>query len=260
MTGETILVGDVQLDVAVHGAGEPILFLHAEDGAWHADQFVEHLAKGSQVHVPHHPGWGSSSRPQYIEKPSDIALVYTEYLDGLRQPMHIVGASFGGWVAAEMAILRHPLIRSVSLIAPTGMRFGPPDSRTFADIYVLDDPGRAAVLYGDPASAPTLEGRSDDYYLYLAAAQEAVARYCWAPYMYNRSLYHQLRRVDAPALVVSGDEDRFALLPRYYEEYSKLLGEQGAKHVVISGGGHRLEEERPADTASEVRQFIEQIH
>ena len=90
--------------------------------------------------------------------------------------------------------------------------------------------------------------------LEVATAEEAVARYCWSPYMHDPGLRHRLRRIKAPTLVLSGANDRFVLHPDYFETYARLVGE-GATHRMIDGAGHSIEEEMPDAVVTFVNDF-----
>ena len=93
--------------------------------------------------------------------------------------------------------------------------------------------------------------------LEIARAEEAVARYCWSPYMHDPGLRHRLRRITAPTLVLSGTNDRFVLRPDYFETYAELIG-HGAAHRRIEHAGHSLEEERPDEVVTLVNDFVAQ--
>jgi len=250
-------IGDVSLDVHEAGSGPTLLFLHGEDGLQWSGPVLAELAEHFSVVAPHHPGWGGSTRPEYIGEVRDLALVYAEFLEQLGEPVLVAGCSFGGWVAAELAILRPPALAALALIAPTGVKFGRRDERDFADIWIAGFDELPGIWYGDPAAAPDLSALSDEDYLALAIAQEATARYCWKPYMHNPTLRYWLRRVPVPSMVIAGDRDRFALRPDYAKEYAALIGPQGAELRVLPDAGHRVEEERPAQVAQCVAELAE---
>ena len=88
------------------GSGEPPLFLHGEScpdvpsGA-----FISELARNFRVIAPFHRGFGSRDRPGNIREIGDLAYLYFDLIDNLGlSDVVIVGASFGGWIAAEIAI------------------------------------------------------------------------------------------------------------------------------------------------------------
>jgi pimeloyl-ACP methyl ester carboxylesterase len=254
---ETI-VGDVSFEVLEVGEGAPLVFLHGEDGLRWSEPLIQELAANFRVHAPHHPGWGGSTRPRYMGDARSIALAYVEYLEEqVDGPAIVVGCSFGGWVAAELATFSRAPIAGLVLASPTGVKLGERDERDYVDIFMQGFDALPGVLYGDPSHAPDLTDLSDEDYVYLAVAQEATARYAWRPYMHDQTLRHWLRRISAPTLVVAGTDDRFTLISDFYDRYAELIGPAGATLRRIEGAGHRVEEEAPAELARLIKEFID---
>ena len=83
-------------------------------------------------------------------------LVY-HYLDvmdqlGLDRP-HVVGASFGGWIAAELAVAAPHRIGSLVLLAPAGLRL---PEHPVADLFIMSPEQVLTALFHDPAAASGL--------------------------------------------------------------------------------------------------------
>jgi pimeloyl-ACP methyl ester carboxylesterase len=73
--------------------------------------------------MPSHPGHGGSPAAEWIEHISDLAFHYLDLLDDLGlERVHLVGASFGGWIAAEIAVMASHRLRSLVLIDPVGIK------------------------------------------------------------------------------------------------------------------------------------------
>jgi pimeloyl-ACP methyl ester carboxylesterase len=254
MKREQLAIGDCDLDVMRLGAGAPLVVYHGEYGSMYAQGFLEQLALTHEVIVPHHPGWAGSSRPAHVKTIRDVAFVQQEFLEGLGHPAALVGLSLGGWIAAEVAATWPALIESLVLVSPTGIKAGSREDRDFVDIYVTDPAKRRGLFSSmpDPPASPLL-GDQDEY-LEIAKAEEAVARYCWGPYMHDPGLRHRLRRVSSPVLVLSGSADRLVLNPAYFQNYAELLG-PGAVHRIIDGAGHCIEEEMPGVVVEAIEQF-----
>src|ERR1700722_9518262 len=110
------------------GTGEPVLFLHAAGGAGAWLPFHSRLAEaGVEGIAPDHPGFGQSDDFPEVEAIDDLVYHYLEVLDGLGLGLrgarpHVVGASFGGWIAAELAVHSPQLIGSLTLLSAAGLR------------------------------------------------------------------------------------------------------------------------------------------
>jgi pimeloyl-ACP methyl ester carboxylesterase len=256
MSTNLMTIGSVELEIETIGSGPRLLFLHGEDGLIFARPFLDQLAANHEVIAPHHPSWGKSTRGLHINRVRDIALVYAELIELSDVPVDILGVSFGGWVAAEIAILRPRNLGSVVLVAPTGVRFGGPEERNFVDLYVQDFENLPSVLYSSAARAPSLALCTDDEFLYLAVAQEAMTRYCWVPYMHDPDLPFLLRRIETPCCLISGGADNFVLSEGYFAQYALLVGADGCEHIVLEDVGHRVEEEDPAELAKVAEAFL----
>ena len=131
------------------GVGEPVLFLHAAGGAgvWHP--FHQLLAEaGFTVLAPDHPGFGKSDDFPAAEAVDDLVYHYLDVLDalGLSRP-HVVGGSFGGWIAAELAVHSPHRVGSLTLLSAAGLRI--PD-HPVADVFLMPPAQAAATLFHDP--------------------------------------------------------------------------------------------------------------
>jgi pimeloyl-ACP methyl ester carboxylesterase len=238
------------------GTGEPVLFLHAAGGAgaWHP--FHALLAgAGFEVLAPDHPGFGKSDDFPDAEAIDDLVYHYLDVIDalGLSRP-HVVGASFGGWIAAELAVHSPHRIGSLTLLSAAGLRL--PD-HPVADIFLLPPAKLAATLFHDPpppAPAPA-PGAPLDLDAIIAAYREAtsLARFSWVPYFYDPKLERRLHRITAPTLVAAPSDDR--LIPvAHAQRYAALIS--GAAYAEVADCGHAMYFERPTEFASLVASFL----
>jgi pimeloyl-ACP methyl ester carboxylesterase len=240
------------------GAGEPVLFLHAAVGAGAWLPFHSRLAEaGFEVIAPDHPGFGQSDDFPEVEAIDDLVYHYLEVLDGLgfgpggARP-HVVGASFGGWVAAELAVHSPPLIGSLTLLSAAGLRL--PD-HPVADVFLMPPAKLAAALFHDPPPTPAPAGAAPDLDAIIAAYREAtsLARFSWVPYLSDPKLERRLGRITAPTLVVAPADDR--LIPvAHARRYAALIG--GADYAEVAECGHAMHVERPAEFAALVASFL----
>src|ERR1700733_1909895 len=139
--------------VKVGGSGPPLLYLHAAAGPiW--DPFVEGLCERYTVYAPHHPGTGETVRESIysVESLWDLVLVYDEIFDALNlHSVPVVGTSFGGMMACELAAHRPERISKMVLLDPIGLWR---DDALIAP-YMVMSPGKlVATLYKDLSSEP----------------------------------------------------------------------------------------------------------
>ena len=109
--------------VKVGGSGPPLLYLHAAAGPiW--DPFVEGLCERYTVYAPHHPGTGETVRESIyaVESLWDLLLIYDEILDALNlSTVRVVGTSFGGMMACEIAAHRPERVTKLITLDPIGL-------------------------------------------------------------------------------------------------------------------------------------------
>lgn len=93
-----------EIRVREAGAGRPALVLHGGPGPDGVTALVDHLAQTHHVIAPVHPGWAGTSRPAGLDSVPRLATAYRRLLEerGI-EDLLVVGTSFGGWVAAELA-------------------------------------------------------------------------------------------------------------------------------------------------------------
>src|SRR5205085_4193818 len=114
-----------ETELLITGEGQPVLFLHAGHGFDTADPLIARLAKSHKVIAPSLPGFGASPRPDDVTTVDDIAYRMLDLIEDLGlENLVVVGVSFGGWVAAELATKGSARIAGLVLIDPVGCKFG----------------------------------------------------------------------------------------------------------------------------------------
>ncbi|MEX2457648.1 MAG: alpha/beta fold hydrolase, partial [Actinomycetota bacterium] len=171
------------------GAGPPVLYLHGELGEGYWIDFHADLAgHGYEVIVPAHPGYWDSTRPEWIRTPEDLALHCVDLLDALGlERVAVVGSSLGGWVAAQLAILRPDRLAAMVLLDPIGLAPVGPEP---PDLFALQPYEAAEVLFADRetemarllASIDLDDPPDAELVLPVLQTFEATARYAWRPY------------------------------------------------------------------------------
>src|SRR5437660_4009258 len=205
---ERIEVGGIALDTEIAGTGPPLLFLHGGDYVAQNKPFLDLLATRFRVVAPRHPGFGTTPRPPWFRTVHDIAYLYLDLLTRLDlNDALLVGSSFGGWVALEMAVRSQERVARLVLIDTVGVKFGGREDRDIADIYALpaDEVLRRTFVAPDRA-VPDYAKLDDNELLAIARDREATALYGWKPYMHDPALGHWLQRMTRPALVLWGED------------------------------------------------------
>jgi pimeloyl-ACP methyl ester carboxylesterase len=235
------------------GAGAPVLFLHAAGGAGQWLEFHELLARRFEVFAPDHPGFGKSDELAEVEGVDDLVYHYLDVIErlGLDRP-HVVGASFGGWVAAELAVAAPHAIGSLVLLSAAGLRL--PD-HPIADLFRMTPPQLADALFHDPAAAAGLFPAEPDVDAVIAAYRDstALARFAWTPFLHDPKLERRLRRITARTLVAWPAHDK--LIPiEHGHRYAELI--PNAEFTVVDDCGHAMYFERPTEFSEITADFL----
>src|SRR5205085_8086034 len=83
-----------------------------------------------------------------------LAFHYLDLLDEARLPrVHVVGASFGGWIAAELATMASHRLTSLTLIDPVGIKV---DGWIYPFLFGMDIPEVVATVFHNPMAALAL--------------------------------------------------------------------------------------------------------
>jgi pimeloyl-ACP methyl ester carboxylesterase len=249
----------VELELVELGHGPAVVFLHDESGANLEGAFVRRLADSHRVLLPSHPGFGQSSVPSEFDSVEDLVFFYSELIEDLDLGGYaLVGCSFGGWLAAELAVRRPPGLERLVMVDAFGIRVGGIEDRDIVDIFAADHEQLAELLFSDPQVAAgelDFSARSDDDLELIARNREALARYAWQPYLHNPRLRARLHRVAVPTLVVWGAQDGI-VDTSYGQAFAAAI--PGARFEAIEGAGHLPHIERPEEASELVLAFLDE--
>jgi pimeloyl-ACP methyl ester carboxylesterase len=151
---ETVVeVADVRLQLRRGGSGEPLLVLHSELGVPGWLQAYQQLAQHDTVYVPSLPGFGQSACPDWMISIRDLAAWVTWFVRDLRltQPLHVIGSSMGGWIAAEIATMNAAIFKKMILVGAAGVK---PEEGEVWDYFVHSNQEAVTQAFYDPAQAP----------------------------------------------------------------------------------------------------------
>jgi pimeloyl-ACP methyl ester carboxylesterase len=255
-----------ELEYEVSGTGEPVVFIH---GAFVADTFRPLLAEPSlaghyRLILYHRRGYAGSSR---TSGPSSIVQQAVDCLALLRHlgvdQAHVVGHSYGGDVALQLALDTPSVVHSLALLEP-GLMVGA-SAQTYREALA-----RGAERYREAGAAVVvdefLQARWPGYHATLdrvlpgAFAQAVADAETW----FERELSGQLgwrfgeaeaRRISQPTLSVLGGESD-ALWSRFGETHRLLLGWlTHADGFVLPGATHFMQIENPRGMAEVLAAF-----
>lgn len=241
---EILNIQDIELEVERLGSGAPLVLLNDEEGLTRDSPLIGELAESFEVIIPSAPGFGHSSRPDWIETIDDISYILLDFLDsqGL-EDVALVGFSLGGWIAAEMATKNVTRMGRLALVDPYGIKVGGPWDRDTQDIWFLTKEEVQVLKYADPKNGDIDYTEMPDEKLeVIARNRESFARFCWKPYMHNPKLKRRLHRISLPTLVIWGAADG-VITTDYGKAYAGEI--PGARFEVIETGGHFPHLEQP---------------
>ncbi|MGH7277848.1 MAG: alpha/beta fold hydrolase [Candidatus Rokuibacteriota bacterium] len=174
---------------------------------------------------------------------------------GLESPA-LLGHSFGGMVACEVAAAYPRRARRLALIDPIGFWR---DAERIVNWMLVDPSQLRRQIFRDPdgEAARRIFGGADDPEAAAAArvrllwAMGATGKFIWP--IPDKGLKKRIHRVTAPTLLVWGKEDRL-VPPVYADEFARRI--PGARLQTVDGAGHAPHVEQPETVARMVRDFL----
>jgi pimeloyl-ACP methyl ester carboxylesterase len=249
-------VAGASLEVLERGQGRPLLFLHAGEGLAPERPWLDLLARRYRVIAPSHPGWGNSPLIDGMGVVDDLAYLYLDLAAelGLDDAV-LVGACFGGWVAAEIMVRSTARFSRLVLVDPLGVKFGGRDERDITDMHALSRAEYIELAWADPANGEVdFTALAESELATIARGREAFALYGWKPYMHNPRLKRWLHRIDRPTLLLWGAEDRI-VTPANGENWRRAIS--NARLELITGAGHFPHWEQPEAFVDKLTAFVE---
>ncbi len=257
----TVWQDRVRIRVLSKGRGPSLVFFHGPWGlTW--DPFLDELAQHFTVHAPEHPGTTPDAHDDvyHLDGLWDLVLCYDELMTALGiKSAVMVGHSFGGMVACELAAAYPDRTRRQALIAPLGF-WRDPDRIVN---WMMLEPGELRRhIFRDPEcdAARQMFPRSDGHEAGAAAARVRMVwamgttgKFIWP--IPDKGLKKRIHRVASPTLLVWGGEDRL-IPPVYAEEFAGRL--RDARVQIVGDAGHAPHLEQPATVARVVREFLSQ--
>jgi pimeloyl-ACP methyl ester carboxylesterase len=244
--------------VRVAGSGPPAVFLHGAMGLqW--DPFLDALAAAYTVYAPEFPGTtpGEPDAVRPIDTLWDLVLTYDEILERLAlDGPALIGHSFGGMLAAELAAHRPERIRRLVLIDPIGLWR---DDVPVRNWMVMPPADLARAVFADPSgplaqallTPPADPAAALDRQVQTMWALACTGKFVWP--IPDKGLRKRLHRITAPTLILWGAQDGL-VSPVYAEEFARRI--PNARVQLIEAAGHLPQLEQPETVNRLVREFL----
>ena len=267
---ELAVLDEIALEYEVSGEGEPVAFIH---GSFIADAFrpllteldLPGLASSHRLVSYHRRGYAYSGRSEDLVSIEQQAADCRALLHHLGiERAHVVGHSFGGAVALQLALDAPDLVQTLALFEPA-LAFGAGE-QAYRDslagaIQRFREAGAAVVV------DEFMEARWPGYRAPLekalpGAIDQAVdnAAFAFESELPGLLVWHfgeeEARRIDNPVLSLLGGESD-ALWPRFGETHRALLDWMKAEEVILPGTTHFGQVENPHDMAEGLAAFWE---
>ena len=263
---ERVRIDEVELEYEVSGEGEPVVLIH---GAFIADTFRPLLTESSMADryrliLYHRRGYADNSR---VPGPVSVARQAADCLALLRhlgvERAHVVGHSYGGAVALQLALDTPDVVHSLALLEPALMVGA--SAQGYRESLALGveryrEAGAAVVV------DEFLQARSPGYRAILdrslpgafaqAVADAGTSFECELPGLLEwRFGEADARRIGQPVLSVLGGKSD-TLSSRFGEAHRLLLAWlPDAEGFILPGTTHFLQVEDPRGMAEALAAF-----
>jgi pimeloyl-ACP methyl ester carboxylesterase len=251
---ETVEIDGARVEVTLidQGTGRTFLLLHGGGGPQSVAGFADLLASEhpARVLTPIHPGFNATTRPSQLNSIRSLARVYAATLDQLDlTDVTVVGNSFGGWVAAELALLANARISGVVLVNAVGLHLA---DHPIADFSALTMDQVADLAYYEPEKYRIdVDGLPEPARAMMATNREALLAYAGTA-MSDETLLSRLPSIVTPTLVAWGTADRIVPVAHAHQFAAAI---PGAELDLIDTAGHLPQLETPQRLVADVWGF-----
>jgi len=244
--------GSTHINVSGPGDGYPLILLHAvslSSTAWFAN--IAQLSANHRVYAVDGIGDAGKSVAEYlIEKRLDYAEWLREVFDGLNiDKGYLLGHSYGGWLALNMALAYQDRLRKIVLLAPAASIY-PMNFLTNLGLrlpFKVRIPARS--VFKMIASKGTV---FEETFIHL---MEMVTRYCVPATMFP-TVYtdEELMQIELPALLLIGAGEKIYNPQKAIDRAQRLMPDLTAE--IIPNVGHTLNMEQPETINARILKFL----
>jgi pimeloyl-ACP methyl ester carboxylesterase len=248
----------IQFRVRIAGQGPPLVFLHGATGLkW--DEFLDNLSQTHTVYAPEHPGTtpGDPDAIKPLDDFWDLVLCYYELFDRLElESPVVVGHSFGGMVASELAATDPKRVGKLVLISPIGLWRDDAPVKNWMSM-APDDLLKELFYEPDGPIAKGILAEAEDPEERLTATIQntwnlgCTGKFTWP--IPDKGLKKRIHRIQAPTLVIWGQQDGIA--PAVYaKEFTDRIPE--ARSEIVDRAAHIPQLEQLATVSQLVQDFL----
>ena len=240
------------------GKGPPVVFLHGPRGVtW--DEFLEELSTHFTVYAPLHPGLNDPQEIRNINSLWELVLYHYELFDamGLEAPA-VIGHSYGGMVAAEVAATNPDRVSKLVLIDALGFWR---DDHPITDWTAMDSKDLTKVSFYDPegevaqrvmAVPEDIEAKQNQL-IHTTWALACSGKFIWP--IPDKGLKDRIHRIKAPTLVIWGRNDGITD-PVYAGEFADRIKNAPVQVQVIEQASHLPHLEQRGQVVGLIREFL----
>jgi pimeloyl-ACP methyl ester carboxylesterase len=244
----------LETQVDVRGNGPPLVFLHGPWGLRNEGGFLDRLAQSHTVYAPKFPGT-SDGDPEAIHRLDDwldLITYHAELFDRLELAAPtLVGHSFGGMVAAELAAALPGRVQRLVLIDPVGLWR---DDMPVKNWMTMSEEQRRLAFFAAPKGDVAnrffgLDGVEAQ--VGFIWSQACTGKFVWP--IPDKGLKKRIHRIAAPSLIVWGKADGI-VAPAYAQEFRQRIAK--ARIEIIDQAGHLPHLEQTESVARLIRSFL----
>jgi non-heme chloroperoxidase len=241
-------------------SGVPVLLLHGVTDSWHSyEPVLPHLPKSIHAFALTQRGHGDASRPVAGYRFHDFASDLASFMDALQiESAVIVGHSMGSSVAQRFAIDFPERTLGLVLVGSFATLRGNPGVQELWDsaISTLTDPVDPDFVREFQQSTLAQPVPQAFFELVMAESLKVPARVWRVAFegFLEDDFSGELDKIEAPTLIVWGDQDAFCPLS---DQERLAAAIRGSRFVVYAGAGHALHWEQPDRFASDLVAFTE---
>jgi len=245
--------GSTHINVSGPGDKHPLVLLHAaglSSTAWFAN--IAGLSANHHVYAVDVIGdAGKSIADRLMEKRLDYAEWLKDVFDGLNiEKGYLLGHSYGGWLALNMALAYPERLRKIVLLAPA------------ASIYPMSFLMKLGLLLSELKIRPSarfifkmIASKGTVFEDTFIHHMEMVTRYCVPATMFPTVFTdEELKQIELPALLLIGAGEKIYNPKKALDRAQRLMSRLTVE--IIPNVGHTLNMEQPEIINARVLKFL----